>query len=105
MGASGWGTHISDCEFDGGWPTVLDELYGPIDTDPTSRWYLGAERGATYTGELIGIIQAILWLKADGGHEPATIAFDSEYAAKVAQGIYKPKKNLHLAVLAQQGLR
>ena len=32
--------------------------------------------------------QAILWLQADGGHEPAAIAFDLEYAAKVAQGIY-----------------
>ena len=67
---------------------MLDALYGPIDTDPTSRWYLGAERGTNNTRELIGIIQAILWLNADGGHEPAAIAFGLEYAAKVAQGIY-----------------
>jgi ribonuclease HI len=67
----------------------------------TGSAYLGAECGTNNTGELIGIIQAIVWLRADAGHEPAAIAFDSEYAAKVAQGIYKPKKNMHLPLLSQ----
>ena len=45
---------------------------------------------------------AVLWLREDGGHDAAAIAYDSEYAAKVAQGIYKPKANLILALMVQK---
>ena len=56
---------------------VLDELWGPIDTDPTSEWYMGASEGANNTGELTGIAQALLRMKKGGGKEEAAICYDS----------------------------
>eukprot|EP01050_Picozoa_sp_SAG11_P029006 SAG11_NODE_7991_length_1072_cov_1.635149_2_plen_52_part_01 len=38
------------------------DLYGPLVTDPDSEWFLGADRGSNQTGELCGVIQALLWL-------------------------------------------
>ena len=81
---------------------VLDELWGPIDTDPTSEWYMGASEGTNNTGELTGIAQALLRMKKGGGKEEAAICYDSEYAAKCTEGIYKPKKNLVLVQLCQR---
>ena len=101
-GASGWGAHISECSDGSTPPKVLDDLFGPIDTDTNSRWYLGARRGTNTTREIEGIIQAVLWLKADGGHDAAAILFDSEYAAKIAQSIYKPKSNLAPVLMVQK---
>ena len=45
-GASGWGACLTRSVVRKGWEDppnrVLDELWGPIDTDPTSEWYMGA---------------------------------------------------------------
>ena len=65
-------------------------------------FYLGAREGTINTGELVGIAQALLWMRNDGGDEPAAILYDSEYAAKVTAGVYSPKKNLTLAEVCQR---
>ena len=41
-------------------------------------FYLGAREGTNNTGELVGIAQALLWVRNDGGDEPAAILYDSE---------------------------
>ena len=69
----------------------MAELWGPIvirysTIIPRSSWYrvqanspmfyLGAREGTNNTGELVGIAQALLWVRNDGGDEPAAILYD-----------------------------
>ena len=83
-GRVGWGACIvrktGDSEDD---RIELEELWGPVETDADSVWYLGAEEKTNNTAELTGIAQALLWSKADGGTTPMAIVYDSEYAAKL----------------------
>jgi ribonuclease HI len=104
-GAVGWGTsmlrkHIVD---GGSELELLDELWGQIEMDTESDWYLGAERANNNTAELTGIIESLAMLKAEGGHDSAVIAYDSEYAAKATQG-RKGKTNHKLIETAQRML-
>ena len=107
-GAAGWGAQIRRSGERRGWAeqeyTVLAELWGPIVTvqADSPMFYLGAREGTNNTGELVGIAQALLWMRNDGGDEPAAILYDSEYAAKVTAGVYSPKKNLTLAEVCQR---
>jgi len=77
---------------------ALAELFGPVDLDTSSPFYLGAEVGSNNTGELSAVCEALRWLTE---HEPSTrdavICYDSEYASNQAQGIHKAHKNVALA--------
>ena len=51
-GASGWGACLTHSVVRKGGSEdppnrVVDELWGPMDTDPTSEWYMGASEGTT----------------------------------------------------------
>eukprot|EP01046_Picozoa_sp_COSAG06_P088740 COSAG06_NODE_35148_length_464_cov_2.112637_1_plen_131_part_10 len=60
----------------------------------------------TMPGELIGIAQALIWLRdVDARQAQAAICFDSEYAARITQGIYRPKKNAELSRTCQRLLK
>jgi len=73
------------------------ELFGPVIIDPSSDYSLGAEVGSNNTGELCAIGEGLLWLQdAIPSTAPATICYDSEYAAKSVQGMYNSVKNLAL---------
>ena len=77
-----------------------------MELDTTSPYFLGATVGSNNTGELIGIAQALIWLRdVDAGQAQAAICFDSEYAARITQGIYRPKKNAELSRICQRLLK
>lgn len=76
---------------------TLAELYGPVELSGKSPWFIGAEVASNNTGELSGIAHALLWLRDEGGHAPAAIVYDSEYAAKITQGVYQATKNPAIA--------
>jgi hypothetical protein len=42
---------------------VADEMWGNVELDATSPYFLGATVGSNNTGELIGIAQALIWLR------------------------------------------
>ena len=73
-----------------------------METEADSVWYLGAEEKTNNTAELTGIAQALLWSKADGGTTPMAIVYDSEYAAKLTQGLQQPKSNALLATMCNK---
>ena len=53
------------------------ELWGPVETDPGSSWWCGAQRGTNNTGELMGIGQALIWLRdIDKSERPAIMLYD-----------------------------
>eukprot|EP01050_Picozoa_sp_SAG11_P013676 SAG11_NODE_1615_length_4578_cov_6.001786_5_plen_80_part_00 len=69
---------------------TLAEMWGPVETERESEWFCGAERGTNNTGELIGIGQALQWLKDERANNthvlagtPAVLLFDSCYAANM----------------------
>ena len=74
---------------------------GPVSTDPQHLKYLGAEVGSNNTGELSAIIEALLFaLEHDYGE--VVIHSDSKWAILMIQGVWRPKTNKDLVVLAQR---
>lgn len=77
---------------------VLAERWGPIIIDATQPHYLGAEKASNNTGELSGMAEALLWLRdEEGSDRPASICYDSKYAANITSGRYQAHKNVALA--------
>jgi len=60
------------------------ELYGPVELDASSAYFLGAEVGSNNTAELSGVCEALLYLiecaqEAPTAHvPPAVLCYDSE---------------------------
>ena len=44
-GAAGWGAHILAVNAEGEREKIEAELWGPVETDPGSSWWCGAQRG------------------------------------------------------------
>jgi ribonuclease HI len=89
-GAAGWGAHVLSVDADGEKERVEAELWGPVETNPGSPWFCGAERGTNNTGELIGIGQALLWLR---DIDTTVMLYDSGYAANMTDGRWQPNSN------------
>jgi ribonuclease HI len=105
-GAAGWGAHILRTTEANDEASVCAELWGPVETDPDSVWYCGAERGTNNTGEIIGIGQALMWLRdVDESSTPAAMLFDSCYAANMVTGRWQPNKNIALISWARRLLK
>ena len=65
---------------------TLVGLYCPVITDPGHPHFLGAVRGTNNTGELVGVGEALLWLRDfDATTDDAEIYVDSKYAAAVTE--------------------
>jgi ribonuclease HI len=98
---------------DGSDGDVVVELFGPVVTpraasrDPSlAPLSVGAEVGSNNTGELCGIVEALLWARAGLPTGKALeIRYDSEYACKVVTGVYRAVKNVALVARGQQALR
>eukprot|EP00973_Karenia_brevis_P032456 4476761-Karenia_brevis.AAC.1 len=74
---AGWGVHIDSGA----------RLFGPVITDTSSKYYLGASVGSNNTGELTAIGEAMLWLRdIDTSDLPAIVYVDSKYAMHSAIG-------------------
>ena len=57
-------------------------------TDEADAFYCRCSRGTNNTGEMAGIIQALLWLKhVDKTTRTAAICYDSEWAANMTEGM------------------
>lgn len=77
----------------------IEELFAPVELDPASPHFLGAEVASNNTAELSAVCEALLWLlrqPPSAQPPPAAICYDSEYAAKQVQGEWKTNKNLAL---------
>ena len=85
-------------------PQVLAEMHGPVELTSSDPHFLGAEVASNNTGELSGVATALLWLREEGGDDPATIFYDSKYAAKITLGEWKARKNLGIAKNCQRAL-
>ena len=48
---------VRDGELD---PVQISDVYGPVETQQSSPWFMGVERGTNQTGELCGVMQALL---------------------------------------------
>jgi len=112
-GESGWGAvvYLGVVDADGQ-PIEIANLYGPIATDPASVWFAGATRGTNQTGEVTGVLQALLFLL----HHASTLSseaaksgvvvipVDSLYAINEVEGHWEPNKNADLILQAKVAL-
>ena len=79
---------------------------GPRRSDRGVQWtshhrsripeYMGASVGSNNTAELTAIGHALRWALIDEREDALTIRSDSEYAANLTAGIWKPKANKEL---------
>eukprot|EP01052_Picozoa_sp_SAG31_P062695 SAG31_NODE_21666_length_543_cov_32.114865_1_plen_140_part_01 len=93
-------------------PKVKADLWGPVDSDDESIWFCGATRGTNNTGEIIGIGQALMWLRDIAANAelsepsavmaPAVMLFDSCYAANMVAGRWEPNTNIALVQWARK---
>ena len=81
------------------------DLYGPVDTNTASPWFLGAERGTNQTGECCGVAQALMWLLVEPGTDAAVICVDSLYAANESEGYWSAKSSRELVANCQDLLK
>ena len=111
-GESGWGVAVFQVTEEGNVFEIAD-LYGPVVATDTSPWFAGAARGTNQTGEVTGIMQALLYLLhgltsdtlpariKEGG---VVICVDSLYAINMAEGHWDPKANEDLIKRTQDAL-
>jgi ribonuclease HI len=67
----------------------ITECYGQVITNPTDPHFLGAITHTNKTAEITAIAEALIWVKNDYTCRNVIIRYDSEYAARAIQGIYK----------------
>ena len=102
--AAGWGCWVvTDALKEGG--RQIAEWCGPVVVDAERADFWGAERGTNNTGELCAIIAALDAVREIEPGGLTLIRFDSEYAANMTTGRWKPKANLALVERAQATLR
>ena len=101
-GKAGWGAWIATKFLSDSDPVPLSDLWGPVITDKKSEFYQKCDLGSNNTGELTGILQALLWARQHGGHEPFALCYDSMYAANITSGLWKPKTNKGIASLCRE---
>lgn len=73
------------------------ELFGPVELDAQSPFFLGAEVGSNNTAELTALGESLYWIRDVGTTAafpgPVRVLYDSEYAFKSISGEYDGKKN------------
>ena len=100
-----YGAHVERLNTDGE-PEAAADLWGPVVIEAGSVWHLGAAKGTNNTGELCGVIQALLWLLYVATRtEGAVIVCDSCYAMDMLDGRATAKTNTALVLLGKDLLR
>ena len=102
-GLAGWGVVVFRYPVDTEVPDYV--LHGPVVVGRWDPLWLGAGDATNNTGELSAIGELMLWLlheAPDRGDVPVHIRFDSKYAANMAQGVWEPKTNEHLAARVRE---
>ena len=97
-GEGGWGVWgISDTG-------TATEMSGPVIIDPQDFQHEGAEVATNNTAELTGILEAMREACDEGGVGTVLVRYDSEYAARMATGHWRAKKNLELVRSVQEAV-
>jgi len=77
--------------------SVVQELFGPVDLNPASPYFLHAEVGSNNTAELSALGECLLWVRDFAPRSlypgPIVVLYDSEYAMKSIDGSYNGAKN------------
>ena len=104
-GKARYGAVIYACGTDGTVTEVAD-LYGPVVTDVQSEWFMGAVKGTNQTGELCGVIQALLWLLEHAFDDHGVvICVNSLYARNQLEGYWRVNCNKDLIEVRHDFLR
>ena len=91
---AGWGVAVVDGD------QCRQELFCPVELNKKSAFFLGATICSNNTAELSAVCEALLWLGENEPGREAAICYDSDYAANIAQGLFKAHKNPELAARA-----
>ena len=91
---AGWGAHAVRVHADGR-AEVLADLWGPVETAPTSVWSIGCTRGTNNTAEVTGMAQGLELIDQRSAGNTYAIMFDSIYAANVVEGKWKARTNIY----------
>ena len=96
MQLAGAGCAVLNAELDAS-ADALVSIYCPVVTDPDHPHFLGAIRGTNNTGELVGVGEALLWLRDYDTHaDDVLIYVDSTYAPAVVEARWGYKSNHEL---------
>jgi ribonuclease HI len=85
--------------------TEFANLYGNIETVQASPWFMYTVRGTNQTGELTGVIEALLWLLHHCSNQgEAIMLIDSLYAANMNEGVWNAEnsRNKDLVMLGRR---
>ena len=80
-------------------------VYGPVVADAKSEWFVGAKQGTNQTGELCGVLNALLWLEEFGEDGDVAICVDSLYAGNEIEGCWAANANVDLITYGQEVLK
>ena len=98
---AGWGVAIYRHEDD----ELIEQLYGPVELNPKSSFYMNAEVGSNNTAELSALGECLYWILEYGTLDryPGSlhVLYDSEYAYKSMVGLYNGEKNVSLCQLVR----
>ena len=94
---AGWGF----VRLEGG--EITHQSRGPVVTDSTSSYFLGATVGSNNTGELTAWMEAALHALGQGqAPDSVTFCYDSQWAASMVTGKFKAKRNKALVSQAKK---
>jgi ribonuclease HI len=96
---AGWGFVCVDAD-----DIEQDTGCGGVSLDPNLETWDGAEVGTNNTAELTAVIRGLEWAEASHIRE-VCMRFDSQYAACMTRGKWKPTKNKRLVQYAVDTLR
>ena len=94
---AGWGFTVARQ----GSPSLKDYC-GPVILDGRHRHFLGAAQHSNNVGELCAMVLALSWVcKFSQSHECVVLEYDSDYAAKCIQRLFRAKSNVALILLGR----
>ncbi|CAE7206043.1 rnhA [Symbiodinium sp. CCMP2456] len=102
--SAGWGVAVFEHSPAGGRSEAF-RLFGPVEVDRSSAFFLGAEVCSNNTAELTAFGEALLWLRdeAPGPKDrPAVLCYDSQYAKKAMTGENRAHRNVDLVASVQR---
>ena len=85
---AGWGYVVVESE------EIILEASGPVTTNAAFQFFLGASVGSNNTGEISALMEAALYLLSlSQPPSEVTFYYDSKWAASMAKGDSRPKRN------------
>ena len=92
---------VFDCGVSHKIDNAIFTAHGPVITDTKELMYIGAQRKSNNTGEISGIIEALMWLAGQTETIPigckVRIWSDSSYVVGIANGKFRAKENVRMS--------